>query len=203
MIIRSFFTFVVCFVLSIPSCLSALPHPSPQFEGAGFRISLVLPEHFNPGFGVGGLLDISVWKWLHFSPNLEYSYVAHDITNEFWDGLDYSTRHSLHEISLNADLRLYPSLPGWFILPYGGGGFVFVVSNEDIHYVQDYPRSEKDNWLSTPGLGFDFLLGCDIPAGSIRVNVETKMKVGTGIVLFKLTSGLTFPVVAPGRKKHL
>lgn len=166
-------------------------------------MSFVLPEHFNPGFGVGGLIDISVWKWLHFSPNLEYSYVTHIDTNEFWNIPYYSTRHSLHEFSLNADLRFYPSLPGLFILPYGGGGFVFVMSNEDVHYVQKYPWSEKEQWFHDPGMGFDFLLGSDIPLGSILFNVETKVKVGTGNVLFKLTCGLTFPAGASVRKKHL
>lgn len=200
MVVRHFFTIVFFIVLAIPLCLKALPRPSPQIEGAGFCIGLVLPEHFNPGFTVSGLIDISIWKWLHLCPNLDYSYVAHDGANEFWQVLAYSTRHSLHEFSFNPDLRFYPTLSGLAIRPYGGGGFVFVVSNEDIHFVQNYPYSETDRWTSDPGLGFDFLLGCDIPIGSILANVETKAKVGTGFFLFKLTGGLTFPFNSPRSK---
>jgi hypothetical protein len=197
---RKFFTVIVCLTFAIPAGLNAMPRPSVQIEGAGFRIGLIVPEHFNPGFTAGGLLDFSLWKWLHFSPSLEYSYAAHESTREFLDIPYYSTQHSLHEFSLNADLRFYPFLRGMAIRPYGGGGLILVASNEVIHFVQDYPFSEKDEWSTDPGLGFDFLLGTDIPVGAILCTVETKAKVGTGRTLFKFTAGLTFPLFSSGRK---
>jgi hypothetical protein len=191
---RYLLTLGIGILLGCPLCAHALPHQSPQIAGAGVRVGLVLPEHFNPGFTVSGLLDIKIRSWLHFSPSLEYTYASHENTREFLDVPFYSTRHSLHEFSVNADLRFYPDFRGLAIHPYGGGGLIFVTSNEDIHFIQDYPKSEKDVWSYDPGLGFDFLLGTDIPLGAVLCTIETKAKVGTGMMLFKLTGGLTFPL---------
>jgi hypothetical protein len=188
--------YVVCFafMLLFPDYSLATVQVSPNLNGAGVRFSLVVPEHFNPGFGMGTLVDLMLVDWFHFTPGLEYSYVGHDVPSEFSNYPYYSTRHSLNDFSFTGDLRFYPPLRAK-IHPYAGGGFTFVVSSENIHFEErTYPFDKYDTRTTDPGLGFDFLAGCDIPIGNVLVNLELKGKVGTGYSLLKFTGGLMFPI---------
>jgi hypothetical protein len=195
---KSLFGLCLGFLLICQAPSNAAVTISPGLDGAGFRISLVAPfTDFDPGFGLGVHLDVGLLEWLHFYPNFEYCYAGrsyhpnyYPFFNTYWE-----ESHWLNEFTLNGDLRFYPPLPFNPVRPYAGGGFAFVLSREDWKYQNNVPPYDirYDNYTS-PGLGFNFLLGCDIPIGSLISFVELKFKVGSAFNLFKLTGGLTFPL---------
>jgi hypothetical protein len=183
-------------LLAIPAVSNAAIVFAPKLEGAGFRLSLVVPQSFDAGFGLGALADVKLIDWLNFDPSFEYSFAGHDHNHYYLANTSWLNNHWLNEFAINADLRVYPPLQGRLpFRPYVGAGFAFVISNEGWEYERTIPP--YDTWHDSdtdPGLGFNFILGADIPIGNFLGNLELKFKVGHEYNLFKLTGGLTFPI---------
>jgi hypothetical protein len=200
---KTFFSVWCSLLFLFPLSSSAMVHVSPGFTGAGFRLSLIVPEWYDVGFGVGGHADIRILPVLHFYPSFEYSHAGSGVYSDDWiNGVHFYRHLYLNEFAMNADLRFYPPFSNLIINPFAGGGLAFVVSNEYSSYVG--VTDDNNRWHSSvndPGPALDLLLGLDFPVGSTTGTVEMKVKVGTGYTIFKVTGGLTFPVSLSLMKK--
>jgi hypothetical protein len=193
---KTCFAFGVAILLCTPLFSSASIRFSPGFNGAGFRLSLVVPEWYDVGFGLGVHADISILEILHFYPSFEYSHAGSGgAYYELINGIPFNRYLYLNEFALNGDLRLYPPVGSLAIKPFAGGGLAFIVSDEYYSYVGVVDNhNHRHDAVNEPGLGLDMLCGCDIPMGNVIGTVELKVKLGTGYTIFKVTGGLTFPV---------
>jgi hypothetical protein len=198
------FTLCAFILFLVPVASRASVQITPAIKGAGVRLSFIVPEWYDVGFGVGAHADISIIPVLHLYPSLEYSHAASGIVDDYWSASGHYNRYSyLNDFSLNGDLRLYPRIRNLVISPFAGGGIAFVVSNEYDSYVNVSDASNHwHNSVNDVGLGLDLLCGLDIPIGNVIGNVEIKVKLENDYTIFKVTGGLTFPVNAPPAKKR-
>jgi hypothetical protein len=160
-----------------------------DLRGLGIRLSLVAPEIFNVGFGIGAYLDFRILKYLHFVPGFEYTHAGYNY-NYYPPGNPYTSYpyHSLNEFAFNGDLRFYFPVNTAAIRPYAGGGLALLVINENWDYYYSNPTYSNTH----VGIAADFIGGLDIPTGNFTWNVEMKGKVGTGFNMFKLSGGVMF-----------
>jgi hypothetical protein len=161
-----------------------------DLRGLGVRLSLVAPEVFNVGFGLGAYLDFRILKYFHFVPGFEYSHAGYNYGYYPVGIYPYSSYpyHSLNEFAFNGDLRFYFPVNTAVIRPYAGGGPALLVINENWSNYYSNPNY-SNTYL---GIAADFIAGLDIPTGNFTWNVEMKGKVGTGFNMFKLSGGVMF-----------
>jgi hypothetical protein len=199
--------YILCAVilLVIPFSSGASVQFTPAFLGAGARISLVVPQWYDLGFGLGGHADIMILPLVHLYPSIEYNHSGSSIVDD--DATPSGLYHKysyLNDFSLNGDLRFYPRVGKFFVSPFFGGGFAFVVDNQYYSYVNATDSQNRwHNSTTDTGLGIDFLCGLDFPMGNIIGNVEMKVNLTTtDETIFKITGGVTFPLSGSSAQKH-
>lgn len=165
---------------------------SAVLAGVGARISLVSPELFDVGFGLGAFADVELLNYLHLVPSIEYCHAGYTYTYYPWSVPTYPypnyPYHALNEFAVNGDARFYFSLNTTAIRPYGGGGFAILIINEHWDYYYNNPSYSH----TIIGAAANFFCGADFPSGNLTWNVEFRGKVGAGFNMFKLTGGLMF-----------
>jgi hypothetical protein len=194
--------FIIVLFFSVRSHASA--QLSPGFTGAGFRLSFVVPQYYNVGFGLGAHADIRIIQVFHFYPSIEYCLAGSGIAGSEWiNGVHYNRYIYLNEFAINGDFRFYPPLHNLAIKPFAGGGVAFVVSGEYNSYVGvTDERNRTHNTQTSTDLGLDMLLGLDIPINKIVGTFEMKVRMSPEYAIFKITGGLTFPVGVSLAKKN-
>jgi hypothetical protein len=201
---KSGLTLGAVFVLFMPFASGASIQFTPAFNGAGVRLSFIVPEWYDVGFGVGAHADFSVLPLLHFYPSFEYSHAGSDIVDDYWSTAGHFNKYTyLNDFALNGDLRFYPRVGKLVVKPFVGGGIAFIVSNEYYSYVGvTDPNNRWNSSTNDVGLGLDLLSGLDIPIGNVIGNFEIKVKVVTGYTIFKMTGGVTFPLNGSSAQKR-